>query len=64
MLREALESVLADCLEHREAAGSLANEALVDECGKGLQLRIADRLGSLEAPATGEHRQLGHEFLP
>ena len=63
MFREALERVLADRLEHREAAVSLANEALVDERGERLQLRIADRLCSLEAPAAGEHRQPGHELL-
>jgi hypothetical protein len=53
---EALERVLADRLEHREAAVSLADEALVDERGERFQLTVADGFGRFERPAAGKDR--------
>ena len=63
---------LADRLQHREPrrpAGGLgpADQRLVDQGGEPVEgvhpevLGIADRLGRLERPAAGEHRQPGEQ---
>src|SRR5215510_12772053 len=63
MIGEALACELADRLQHREPAVSLADEALVDERGERVQVAVADRLGRLERPAAGEDRETCQEVL-
>ena len=62
-LGEALACELADRLEHREPAVSLADEALVDERGERLQVAVADSLRRLERPAAGEDREARQSLL-
>ena len=61
LLGEAVACELANRLQHREPALSLADEALVDERGERLQIALADGLRRLERPAAGEDREPRHE---
>src|SRR5262245_38237766 len=63
MLGEALACELADRLQHREPAVSLADEALVDERRERVQVAVTDLLGRIESPAAGEDAQACHEVL-
>jgi hypothetical protein len=59
-LVEALGSVFPDRVEHEEpAVVGTAQEALVDERRKRVQLRVADRLRRLEREAAREHSEAG-----
>ena len=61
---ELLERVLADRLEHPDAIRLAdADEALVDERLKRVEVGIADRFGSLERAAAGEDPEAGEEAL-
>src|SRR5439155_22163756 len=63
LLGEALACVLANRLEHGEAAVSLADEALVDERGERLQIAVANGFGRLARTAAGEDRETIQELL-
>ena len=57
---ELLERVLADGLEHAEAAVGTGQQAVVGERGDPVErLRPAHRLGGCEREAAGEHAELG-----
>src|SRR5207245_7925548 len=60
-LLEPLECVLADRLQHSEAALLDAHEVLVYEGLQGIHLRAADLLSGRERPATGEHGETSEQ---
>ena len=62
-LLEPLKSELADRLQHPEAVCSMADEALVDERLKHVQIGLRHFLRSFERTPAGENRQAGEERL-
>ena len=61
---EVLERVLADGLEHAEAAAVAGEQALVGERGDAVErVGAADGLGGGEGEAAGEDAELGEQLL-
>ena len=65
---EALRGELPDRLEHPEPLGAVrlgaaADEALVEERGQRVEVRLADRLGVVERAAAAEDGEPGEELL-
>src|SRR5204862_8261727 len=65
---QALPCELADRLEHPEALvpvriGAAADEALVEQRRKRVEVRVADRFGRLESAAAAEDCEPGEQLL-
>src|SRR3954462_5615286 len=67
-LAQSLECELADGLEHpvallAEPSGATAEQALVEQGGECVQLRVADEFRRLERAAAAEHAEAREERL-